>query len=168
MKQLLSYFSPPPARGVPWVCKLCRRCLFLLKTTHGHQVDQQPTSKVGQHVEKYLRVYGSNLQRPHLPKQSNKSKLQSRFPSGPIGQFLAFLLPPTCIGAVPWDSTTKRVVRRTIELPQSTGKLGKDTHLRLGVDRLFDIGHGRTNLKGNEEKQKSHHFTSFYTQPVFC
>ncbi len=39
---------------------------------------------------------------------------------------------------------TKRDMRRTIELPQSTGKLGKDTHLRLCVDRLFDIGHGRT------------------------
>ena len=45
---------------------------------------------------------------------------------------------------------TKRDMRRTIELPQSIGKLGKDTHLRLSVDRLFDIRHGRT--KGNEEK----------------
>jgi hypothetical protein len=45
---------------------------------------------------------------------------------------------------------TKRDMRRTIELPKSIRKLGKDTHLRLGVDRLFDIGHGRT--KGNEEK----------------
>jgi hypothetical protein len=44
---------------------------------------------------------------------------------------------------------TKRDMRRTIELPQSIEKVGKDTHLRLGVDRLFDIGHGRT--KGNEE-----------------
>jgi hypothetical protein len=39
---------------------------------------------------------------------------------------------------------TKRDMRRTIELPQSVGKLGKDTHLRLCVDRLFDVGHGRT------------------------
>jgi hypothetical protein len=43
---------------------------------------------------------------------------------------------------------TKREVRRTIELPQSIGNMGNwaeklsDTHLRLGVDRLFGIGHG--------------------------
>jgi hypothetical protein len=39
---------------------------------------------------------------------------------------------------------TKRDTRRTIELSQSIGKLSKDTHLRLGDDSLFDIGHGRT------------------------
>lgn len=41
------------------------------------------------------------VQRPHLAKQSNKPKLQSRFPSEPTGQLLTFLLPPACIGAVP-------------------------------------------------------------------
>jgi hypothetical protein len=35
-------------------------------------------------------------------------------------------------------------------LPQSIGKLGRDTHLRLGIDRLFDIGHGRTKGKRRE------------------
>jgi hypothetical protein len=39
---------------------------------------------------------------------------------------------------------TKRDMHHIIELPQSIGKLGKDTHLRLDVDSLFDIGHGRT------------------------
>jgi hypothetical protein len=42
------------------------------------------------------------VQRSDLSKQSHKPKLQSRFPSGPTGQFLTFLLPPTCIGAVPY------------------------------------------------------------------
>jgi hypothetical protein len=85
----------------------------------------------GRHVEKWLAFwFGSNSQRPHLAKQSNKPKLQSRFPSGPIGRFLAFLLPPTCIGAVTCKNTqkhTKRDMRRTLELPQSIGKLGEGT-----------------------------------------
>lgn len=102
-------------------------------------------SEDGQHLEKWLALwFGSNLQRPHLPKHSNKPKLQLRFPSGPVGQFLVFLLPPTCIGAMPCKNTKRDMRNSTIESPQSIGELGKDTHLRLGVDWLFDIGHGHT------------------------
>lgn len=45
MQQLLSNVSPSPTKGMPWVRKLFRRCLFLLKTTHGHQAARQPTGK---------------------------------------------------------------------------------------------------------------------------
>jgi hypothetical protein len=43
----------------------------------------------------------SYVQKPQSTKQLNKPKLQLRIPSAPISRFLAFLLPPTCIGAVP-------------------------------------------------------------------
>ena len=60
--------------------------------------------KLCQHMKKkWYEVCGVRFyaQRPHVEKQSNKPKLQSRFPSEPTSQFLAFLLPPACIGAVP-------------------------------------------------------------------
>jgi hypothetical protein len=137
--------------------------LLVLAIDHARAPDGQAAygegQKGGQHVEKWLAFwFGSNLQRPHLPKHSNKPKLQLRFPSGPVGQFLVFLLPPTCIGAMLCKNTKRDMRHSTIELPQSIGKLGKDTYLRLGVDRFFDIGHGHT--------WSSHHFPSFYLQPV--
>ena len=75
---------------------LCKRCLFLLKTTHRHQVDsdQQLTTRRLK-VERLVSMCGkvswfgiNQTYKGHTPAEaaveSNKLKLQSRFPSGPI------------------------------------------------------------------------------------
>jgi hypothetical protein len=89
------------------------RCLVLRRTMHAQNPASQPVVGRGEEgVSQYIksgstiRIGGlfSYVQRPHLEKQLNKPKLQLRFPSAPISQFLAFLLPPTCIGAVPCKS----------------------------------------------------------------
>ena len=51
------------------------------------------------------------VQRPHASKQSNRPKVQSRFPSGPTGRFRPFLLPPATIGTVPCEETNTQKCR---------------------------------------------------------
>ena len=158
MKQLLSYFSPPPARGAPWVCKLFRRCLFLLKTTHGHQVAQQPSveKKVGRHVGKckVARV----LVRIKLTKATSFEAVeQAKAPIAlpvrtdraifgvPVATYLhrGNALRKTCKNA-------SDALHNSLSCPSRLEFRETETHLRLGVDRLFDIGHSRT--KGREGK----------------
>ena len=62
-------------------------------------------NRVSQHTESLTKLV--DIQRPHAEVQSNKPKLQSRWPSGPTSRFKVFLFPPAAIGAVAYIFTGK-------------------------------------------------------------
>jgi hypothetical protein len=149
MQQSPSNASPPPGRGVPWVFKLRRRCLFLPKTIHGHHRDMQPTTrgkrrKLVRDAKVTCVLCWFYVQVPQLPKQLHKPWLHPRFPSDPMRRFWAFLLPPICIciGATPCKTRQKKSDMVYGELPLSIRKLGKHTYHGLDTDRLPVCGHG--------------------------